>query len=272
MSDTAPAMANDPLTFAVNKRDSKTLEMVRDALERRDVLLAYQPIVMATDPAKIAFYEGLIRVRDTTGRIIPAKEFIGVTETNEIGRILDSLALENGLEALAASPTLRLSINLSARSIGYARWMETLNRGIADDPTVAERLILEITEASAMVMPDIVSAFMDDLQPHGVSFALDDFGSGFTAFRYLREFFFDAIKIDGEFVKGIAHDPDNQVLVRSLISIGRHFEMFTVAEMVSCEEDAEFLAEIGIDCMQGYYFGPPSVREPWTKAASKATA
>ena len=260
----------NPLSVAVTERDKQTLQMVRDALARQDAMLAYQPIVMAADPRRAAFYEGLIRIRDETGRIIPAKDFIAVTETDELGRQIDCLALELGLKALADAPGLRLAINMSARSIGYPRWTRTLDRGLDYGPTVAERLILEITESSAMIMPDIVSVFMDDLQLRGVSFALDDFGAGFTAFRYLREFFFDVLKIDGQFITGIASDPDNQVLARALISIGQHFEMFTVAEKVSNREDAAFLIEAGIDCMQGYLYGAPSLRHPWEVSAARS--
>ena len=260
----------NPLEVAVAERDRRTLDMVRAALKRGDGILAYQPIVAAADPEKVAFYEGLIRVRDETGRIIPAKEFIDVTETNEIGRMIDCLSLRLGLKALAASPNIRLSINMSARSIGYPDWYEVLEEGLAKDPTVAERLILEISESSAMVMPDIVSVFMDDLQMRGVCFALDAFGAGFTAFRFLREFYFDAIKIDGQFIEGIANNPNNQCLVRALISIGEHFEMFTVAEKVSASEDAAFLIEAGVDCLQGYHFGVPTVREPWLSPEQNA--
>jgi EAL domain-containing protein (putative c-di-GMP-specific phosphodiesterase class I) len=253
----------DPLSVAVSSRDKQTLQMVRDALRRKDAMLAFQPVVMAADPTRTAFYEGLIRIRDETGRVIPAKEFISVTETDELGRQIDALALELGLKALTDNPGLRLSINMSARSIGYPAWSETLDRGLSQDSTVAERLVLEITEASAMVMPDIVSVFMDDMQIRGASFALDDFGAGFTAFRYLKQFFFDAIKIDGQFIEGIASNPDNQVLTQALFSIGRHFEMITVAEKVSNADDAAFLIDAGIDCLQGYHFGAPSLREPW---------
>ena len=260
--DTASA---DPLSFAVSERDRNTLSMVSEALHQGDAFLAYQPVVMAANPSRAAFYEGLIRVRDRTGRVIPARDFIETTETSELGRRIDALALDLGLKALSRNPGVRLAINMSARSIGYAPWTEVLNRGLAEDPTAGERLILEITESSAMVMPDVVAAFMDDLQVRGVSFALDDFGAGYTAFRYLREFFFDAIKIDGQFIHDIAHNPDNQVLTRALISIGQHFEMFTVAEMVTSREDAAFLVEAGIDCMQGYLFGAPKMREPWAE-------
>ena len=95
---------------------------------------------------------------------MPARDFIGAVETSEPGRIIDCLALEMGLAALAEEPALRLAINMSARSIGYPRWKRTLAHGLDGDATVAERLILEITEASAMLMPDIVQVFMDDLQ------------------------------------------------------------------------------------------------------------
>ncbi|SIN74519.1 EAL domain-containing protein [Vannielia litorea] len=254
---------SSPLGAAVRQRDSDILAMVRAALDRRDVLLAFQPIVRATDHQKTAFYEGLIRVLDDTGRVIPAREFISACETNEIGRIIDCLALEMGLTALHEAPGLRLAINMSARSIGYPRWMQTLERGLAMAPTLAERLIIEITESSAIVMPDITSVFMLDLQTRGVSFALDDFGAGYTAFRYFRDFFFDILKIDGQFVKGIARDPDNRVIVEAMISIARHFDMFTVAEFVENAEDAAVLSEIGVDCLQGYHFGAPTTSPSW---------
>ena len=253
---------SSPLSSALAERDRDTLQMVRQALERKQVALAYQPVVQANNTRKVAFYEGLIRIMDQTGRIIPAREFIDTVEDTELGRIIDCLALELGLQALAADPHLRLSVNMSARSVGYPRWMATLNHGCAANPTVAERLILEITERSAMMMPELVVSFMTDLQNRGVAFALDDFGAGNTAFRFLKDFFFDVVKIDGQFIRGIADNPDNQVLTRALLSIASHFDMFAVAESVETASDAAFLADIGIDCLQGYYFAAPSMTAP----------
>jgi EAL domain-containing protein (putative c-di-GMP-specific phosphodiesterase class I) len=267
-----PGLAS-PLDFAVTQRDRETMGMVRSAIERRDVILAFQPIVQATRPDRPAFYEGLIRLLDETGRIIPAKDFIETVENTEMGRQIDCLALEMGLIALSEDPTLRLSINMSARSIGYPAWMKALNKGLAIDETAAERLILEITESSAMAVPELVTVFMQDLQARGVSFALDDFGAGYTSFRYLREFYFDIIKIDGQFIKGIADSADNQVLTQALVTIARQFDMFTVAECVENARDAEFLMGMGIDCMQGYYFGAPTIMPPWkTPPARKMRA
>lgn len=270
MPDRAESFAFDadpadlsPLSAALAERGRETLAMVRRAIDRADVLLAFQPVIQTVRPDRPAFYEGLVRVLDEQGRLIPARDFIDAVETSETGRKLDCLALEMGLIALSSDPTLRLSVNMSARSIAYPHWMQTLQRGLAADPTAAERLILEITESSAMVMPDIVSVFMKDLQALGISFALDDFGSGFTSFRYLRDFCFDILKIDGQFIRGIDENPDNQVLTQALLSIARHFDMFCVAESVETARDAEFLAGLGMDCMQGYYFGAPTVTPPW---------
>ena len=214
--------------------------------------------------------QGLVRVLDETGRIIPAREFIDVIESMETGRIIDCLSLEKGIRTLREHPDIRLSINMSARSIGYPRWMRTLKRGLGQDPTVGERLILEITESSAMLVPELVVNFMADLQKKGISFALDDFGAGYTSFRYLRDFYFDILKIDGQFIRGIADNPDNQVLTRALISIAEQFDMVTVAESVGRPNDAVLLQNIGVDCLQGYYFGAPTVQPPWLGAATAA--
>lgn len=252
-----------PLAAAVAGQRWSAMETVRRAVSRQDVVLAFQPVVAAGAQNRIAFHEGLIRVLDETGRIVPARDFIGEIEATEIGRKIDCLALDMGFVSLAADPSLRLAINMSARSIGYPRWTETLRRGLDDDPTAGERLILEITESSAMTMPEITGAFMRRVQKRGVTFALDDFGSGHTSFRYLREFMFDIIKIDGQFIRGVGGSADNQVLTRALVSIAAHFDMLTVAEAVETPEEAAFCTEAGIDCLQGYLFGAPSLVPPW---------
>lgn len=252
-----------PLNVADRLRQEETLSMVRRALDERRAMLAFQPVVQARMTNRAAFYEAFIRILDDQGRVIPARDFMDAVETHEIGRRIDCLALELGLLALAREPSIRLSVNMSARSIGYPAWLATLERGLRADATIAERLILEITEGSAMLMPDLVTVFMADMQTRGICFALDDFGAGYTAFRYLKDFYFDIIKIDGQFIRGIAKDPDNQVLAQALVSIARHFDMFTVAESVETAEDARYLIDIGCDCLQGYYYGVPSTEAPW---------
>ncbi|MDB2406940.1 EAL domain-containing protein [Jannaschia sp.] len=259
-----------PLDYALAKGevwrdtsdDRSTLDMVRNALERSDILLAFQPVIRVID-TRPAFHEGLVRLLDDRGRIIPAAQFMPVVESLELGRELDVAALRCGLGALSRTPDLRLSINMSARSIGYSRWVQVLHDWLARDETVGERLILEITESSAMLVPELVRVFMSELQDKGITFALDDFGAGQTCFRYLRDFYFDILKVDGSFVRGCDTNPDNQCILNALVMIGQQFDMFTVAEAVENAAEARFLARAGFDCLQGFHYGAPQVRPNW---------
>lgn len=261
---------DNPLNFAVTNRDRETIDMVAAAVEHQHTLLAFQPVMLSSNPQQVGFYEGLIRVMDETGRIIPAKDFVHVIEGRELGRKIDALALNMGLRTLYENPTLRLSINMSARSIGYPAWNRILRKWLDRSDTLAERLILEITESSAMDMPEKVVEFMDEQQGKGISFALDDFGAGHTALRYFKDFYFDVLKIDGQFIQGISNDPDNQALTRAMVDIARHFDMLTVAEFVETAEDMQTLIDLGVDCLQGFYFSAPTTRPYWSEPKKKA--
>lgn len=261
-----PEGAENPLSAAIVARDRNVVDMVAEAVKHDQTLLAYQPIVQSHAPDTIAFYEGYIRVMDATGRIIPAREFMSVIEERELGRKLDCLALEQGLRVLARHPNVRLSINMSARSIGYSQWLKVLEKFLARDEFLGERLVLEISEASAMAAPELVIDFMDQMQQHGIAFALDNFGAGTTAIGHFRDFFFDAVKIDGQFVRGVHQNHDNQSVVRALVAIAKQFDMFIVAESVERQEDADFLIDCGVDCLQGFLYGAPSITPPWQEA------
>ena len=174
----------------------------------------------------------MIRIPDSTGRIIRAGEFIHNVEELETGLLIDCKAVEFGLRTLARQLQLHLSTNMSARSFGYSRWLGFLGKAMHYDSTLGSRLILEITESSAMLVPELVMNFMQDMNQRGIRFALDDFGSGATSFRYLRDLQFDILKIDGQFMRDIETNADNQVLVQALISIAEHFDMFVIAEAV----------------------------------------
>lgn len=250
-------VALDPLQYATQSRDADVLTMVRRALATGQARLAFQPVVRSNDPRFVAFYEGLIRVLDETGRVIPAHQFMDAVEETDLGRELDGAALGLAFDMLAARAGLRLSVNMSARSIADGAWRDLLLRHLTARPDLGPRLILEISERSAMLLPEVVIRFMEEMQPRGVAFALDDFGAGFTAFRHLRDFFFDMAKIDRCFVRHIDGTPDNQVLVEALSTVTRQFEMFSIAEGVETAEEAAILARIGVDCLQGWHFGVP---------------
>jgi EAL domain-containing protein (putative c-di-GMP-specific phosphodiesterase class I) len=252
--DDAP---KDPLAAAIESHDRDVLHMVRNALAADNAQLAFQPVMSAQNLKHVAFYEGLVRLKDQAGRIIPAKHFMGSIEETDLGRDIDCASLRLGIAKLAENPELRLSINMSARSIADGKWRDVLNRGLWRNPDLAARLILEISESSAMTLHEVVVRFMAEMQPLGVCFALDDFGGGMIAFRHLKDFFFDMVKLDRCFIRGIDEVPDNQVIAEALITVARQFEMFAVAEGVETVEEANLMRGLGVDCLQGYLFGVP---------------
>jgi EAL domain-containing protein (putative c-di-GMP-specific phosphodiesterase class I) len=119
-----------------------------------------------------------------------------------------------------------------------------------------------------MQVPELVVDFMNRLQPVGICFALDNFGAGQTALRHLRDLCFDMVKIDGQFIKGIADNPDNQVLVSAMKAFADQFDMMTIAEQVESANEAQFVAQLGIDCSQGYFYAAPTTQPSW---ATKTT-
>ncbi len=258
------------LDFAVRHLDHDTPRLVAEAVRRRNVNLAFQPVVQARAQSRVAFYEGLARVLDPSGRIIPARDFLADIEEEETGRLLDCLALSKGLGILARNPDIRLSLNLSARSVGYRKYGIILDQALMADPMLADRLILEVTEASAMRVPELVQAFIRHYSPRGISFALDNFGADATNLRVLSRFAFDILKIDGRLARGSAQDADRQVLMRAILAMARELDVFTVAQHIESAQDAAFLSEIGVDCLQGFYFAAPSLEPPWRTPACRS--
>lgn len=232
---------------------------VSDALTAGRVALARQPVVQARAPEKLAFCEGLIRLRDRTGRALSPGAFIAAIDGSATGAALDRTALGLALDALARDPSLRLSVNLSPANIVDTGWARCLAAAIDRDPTLAERLIVEITEQAVPAAPEAVAAFVNRWQASGVAFALDDFGAGATAFRHLRDIRFDIIKIDRRFGRDIDRDPDNRALVKAMAGLARHFESLLVVEGVESAAAAACLIDLGADALQGFHFGHPTV-------------
>ena len=254
-----------PLAVAVSAVERETLSMVRNALMLRRMRLAFQPAVYAADPSIIGFYEGYIRLLDPKDRVIPARDFMAVAETQELGREIDVAALQLGLQVLQRNPGIRIAVNMSARSVGYKPWTQMLRRALGQSPGLGRGLILEIGEASAMQMPDVLIPFMADLRAEGIAFTLDDFGAGATSLPLLQAFGFEIAKIDGQFIRGIDRSETSQRIVRAAAALAREFGMFLVAESVETPAEAGWLRDLGVGCLQGYLFGPPEVNPDFSR-------
>jgi diguanylate cyclase (GGDEF)-like protein len=237
------------------------------ALKERRIVVAYQPVV-ETRARRTAFYEALMRIRRTDGRLIPASAVIPIAERLGLVRLIDCRVLELVLADLAAAPHLQASVNLSPETAGDPDWWAVLTAQVRAHPNIAGRLTLEITETAAVHHIGDASGFVTRAKDLGCRIAIDDFGAGFTSFRNLRKLQVDVVKIDGSFVQNLRRSADDRAFVRSLIELGRALGLKTVAEWVPDEEAAALLAEWGCDYLQGELVGAASTERPWLQAAS----
>lgn len=123
-------------------------------------------------------------------------------------------------------------------------------------------MVFEILERDAIGDMTNMRKFLANLRKKGFAFALDDFGSGYNSFHYLRELHFEFVKIDGAFVRSIVESPIDRALVRNLTNLCKEIGILTVAEFVESEEILEMLREMGIDYVQGYHIGMPLPKMP----------
>jgi EAL domain-containing protein (putative c-di-GMP-specific phosphodiesterase class I) len=160
-------------------------------------------------------------------------------------------------EHARAGLKLVLNVNLSGKSIGDRKLAALIEEALAETGIDPARLTFELTETAAIANVEDAKAFATRLRGWGCQFALDDFGAGFGSFYYLKNFPFDYLKIDGDFIRGLATSPMNQLVVGAIVNIARGMGKKTVAEFVTDEETARLLRRIGVDCAQGYHIGMP---------------
>ncbi len=253
-----------PVIFEEEDCDTQAIiRSVASALAENRLAVAFQPVVNAKNSKIPAFHECLVRIQERNGSVTPAARFMSAVENSDIGRLVDRAVLRKALDILKNNHCVRLSVNLSANGIGDMEWLNILKTACREAPQCGDFLIVEITESAVLSMTPEMFEFLNELRDLGCSIALDDFGAGHTSIGQLTKLRFDFLKIDGSFIQNIMHNEDNQFLLRSMVSIADHFDMVSVAEMVDSPEAAELLAEIGIDCLQGFHFGKPDLNPEW---------
>ncbi|MGI9383335.1 MAG: putative bifunctional diguanylate cyclase/phosphodiesterase [Methyloligellaceae bacterium] len=239
-------------------RNIALADEVINALNERRMNLALQAIVNA-DERQPAFYECLLRMRKPDGTVVTAGEFIPIAERLGLARLIDHRVVELAIQLLKAAPRLRLAMNVSGETATDPEWLVVLRGLTADDRSLTERLIVEITETAAISDLDESVRFVESLKSLGCKVAIDDFGAGYSSFRNLRLLDIDVVKIDGTFVRDLPNSRDDQILVRSLIDLARSFGIETVAEWVEDDATARMLEAAGVTYMQGFYFGKPQL-------------
>ncbi|MCF6147633.1 MAG: EAL domain-containing protein [Candidatus Kuenenia sp.] len=230
------------------------------ALEQNNFVLYLQPIV-SVKTRKTIGYESLLRLTEQNNGLIPPLKFLNIAERfgliHEIDRwvITNAIGIMRGLQL--NEKNLFLEINLSGKAFSDNELLPLIRKEIDKNSINPAQLIFEITETA--IIENMVKAqhFITTLTSIGCHFALDDFGSGFSSFNYLKHLSVDYLKIDGSFVKNLPHNSVDQHLVKGMVEVARGLKKLTVAEFVETKQTFQLLKEIGVDYVQGYYLGKP---------------
>jgi diguanylate cyclase (GGDEF)-like protein len=234
------------------------------ALNDNRLRFAYQPVVDARDHSPV-HYECLLRMERTDGTIVNAGHFIPAAEQLGLVKLVDRHAIEMAVAQLHTTPGVSLAVNVSGTTASDPAWLDSFVNFVRANREVAERVIVELTETAALHDFEESAAFVSKLRGMGCQVAIDDFGAGYTSFRNLQMLNVDTVKIDGTFIKGLASSPDNRIFVRTLVELAKNFNLKTVAEWVSSDEEAKILLDFGIDYFQGFHFGEPVLDPVWLK-------
>ncbi|RMD79818.1 MAG: GGDEF domain-containing response regulator [Gammaproteobacteria bacterium] len=251
---------DDDTEMLTLRRAIHWVPLIRDALANDRFRLVFQPL-MDLRTRRVQRCEALIRMVDAEGQLVPPASFIPVAEHMGLIHDIDLWVVRHAIDVLAALPPelghVELNVNLSSYAFQDTALLPLLRQRLQATGVAAHRLTFEITETAAVANFAQTREMILKLRELGCRFALDDFGSGFSTFSYIKELPADFLKIDGAFVTNLVNDPVDQALVRSMIKIARTLGKRTIAEFVESQEVLELLGEFGVDYAQGFHIGRP---------------
>ncbi|MGL4996281.1 MAG: EAL domain-containing protein [Deefgea sp.] len=242
-------------------------ERIVDALENDGFELHYQGIYHTHDRS-LAHLEALVRMKDadSPGGIIMPGQFIPHAE--KTGKIvdLDRWVIREVIQLLAQYPDCpSIAVNVSGRSFDEPELPLYIASLLGHYKVNPKRLLVELTETSAVSDLSDAQRFIDALRDTGCVVCLDDFGVGFASFAYLKQLKADVLKIDGLFIRDLPNDRDSQIFVRGMVSIAHDMGKTTIAEFVESETIFNMLLEFGVDQVQGYWLDKPQKNHPGLK-------
>ncbi|GAC1518513.1 MAG: hypothetical protein NVS2B3_14560 [Vulcanimicrobiaceae bacterium] len=233
------------------------------ALERREFVLHYQPIVSLRD-GSLRGFEALVRWEHPQRGLVPPDEFITAAEESgaivAIGAwVIDEACRQAAVwrDAFTRRPPVAISVNVSAKQFSSVELLEHIKAALASADLRAGYLHVEITESALMRNPEVAMATLGELRRIGVEVHLDDFGTGYSSLGYLQRFPVDTLKIDRSFVSGSGVEIGNLEIVRTITSLARSLSIATTAEGVETLRQYEQLRELGCTNAQGYYLSRP---------------
>lgn len=251
-----------------SKELQMSLEWVRklhQAVVDDNLVLYFQPVVeIAT--RETAYYEALVRL-ELDGKIVPPGEFIPALEREGGMKLLDRQVIAKAIKYLSAHPELhKIAINLSAQGFGDERLVPIIQEALKSNNVAAERIIFELTESASLSNIGETKKIISQIGELGCEFSIDDFGTGFSTFDYLKQIPAQSVKIDGSFIVDLATNTVDLALVKAIYEVASALDKKTVAEFVENEETLLILQEIGVNYAQGYHLGKPMPIEQCTIA------
>ena len=206
--------------------------------------------------------EILVRMVDDSGDHLAPGGFIPIAEHHDLASLIDRWVVRHSLSLLEQNGEWvlgggRVSINLSGQSLGDEVFREDILAYLETSSVDSNRIFFEITETTAVANLSRALHFIDAVKDMGCRFILDDFGSGFSSFAYLRNLPVDFLKIDGEFVRSMESDPIRRAMVTSINQVAQVMGIETIAEWVETEATYDMLRELGVDYVQGYWLHRP---------------
>lgn len=242
----------------VHAEERRVLEIaLREALEKKQLHVVYQPVVNAVT-GEVEGFESLLRwTHPELGSISPVK-FIPVAEEARLIAPIGEWVLRTAcMEALNWPSHVRVAVNVSAEQLSDPHFVTAVTSALAHAQLPSHRLELEVTE-SVFMQGAGAEQILDRVLAMGVKLSLDDFGTGYSSLGYLRKNRFSTIKIDRSFVQGAAKNvPESIAIIRAVVALADSLGMSTTAEGVENEEEAEMINRLGCRKIQGYYFGRP---------------
>jgi diguanylate cyclase (GGDEF)-like protein/PAS domain S-box-containing protein len=233
---------------------------LRDALREGRMELWLQPI-LPLRAGLATYFEVLLRLREKDGRIVSPGEFLPAAHRFGHMRQVDYHVLDLAFALMRAHPGLRVSINLSAKSMNDPALPDAIERLLDQSGVPADRVSFEITETDFIQNLEQARLLILAIKELGCSFALDDFGSGASSMMYLRDLPVDHLKIDGTFIKKLDSDPINRSLVKSMNEVAHTLGKRTVAEFVVNAAVLQIVRDLGIDYAQGWHVCEPGPAE-----------
>ncbi len=239
-------------------------ERISNALEKNLLRLHFQGVYNAID-GTLSHLEVLVRMIDESDpeRIIMPGHFIPLAV--KTGKVLeiDRWVISLIVALLAESRDIpSLAVNISGRSFDDPMLPQFIAQELSKNGVEPFRLLVELTETAAVSDLHDAQRFIEALHQTGCRVCLDDFGTGFSSFAYLKHLKADILKIDGLFIRDLSNDRDNQVFVKSIVDVARGMHKITVAEFVEDAETLEMLKAFGVDLVQGYHLDMPRGQHP----------